>query len=64
METNKGNKILEVITEIFIVAIIIVFPLCVDSTGFFKILECKYRYFLIINAVYIASMIITIVYFC
>ena len=42
------NYVLNILTEIYIFAIIIVFPLCVDSTGFFKILECKYRVFQII----------------
>lgn len=63
MKTDKGNKILQVITECFIIAIVILFPLCVDSTGFFKILECKYRCFLIINAIYISAVIIILCYF-
>lgn len=63
MKKEQGRKILEIITEGFIIAIIMIFPLCVDSTGFFRILECKYRCFLLINAIYIASLIITILYY-
>lgn len=59
----KEKKILSKITELYIIVMIMIFPLCVDSTGFFKILECKYRCFLIINAVYIASIIVTILYY-
>ncbi len=63
MKKEQGRKILEIITEGFIIAIIMIFPLCVDSTGFFRILECKYRCFLVINATYIASLIITLLYY-
>lgn len=41
----KKRNILDKLTEIYIFTIIIIFPLIVDSTGFFKILECKYRPF-------------------
>jgi len=60
---EKGKNILSKLTESFIILIIIVFPLCVDSTGFFRILECKYRYFLIFNVIYISSIIITLSYY-
>ena len=51
------------ITEIYIFAIIIIFPLCVDSTGFFRILECKYRTFQIISVSYIALSLIILIYY-
>ena len=57
------NKILDILTEIYIFAIIIIFPLCVDSTGFFKILECKYRTFQIISVSYIALSLIILIYY-
>ena len=63
MEFEKGRKVLSNITELFIIAIVIIFPLCVDSTGFFKILECKYRNFLIINSIYIGLMVIVYFYY-
>lgn len=63
MKEIKEKKILSKITELYIIVMIMIFPLCVDSTGFFKILECKYRCFLIINSVYIASIIATILYY-
>lgn len=51
------------ITEIFVFLIIVIFPLIVDSTGFFKILECKYRAFVGITVAYIFTVIITALYF-
>lgn len=39
------------------------FPLLVDSTGFFKILECKYRYFILISSTYIVLIIIALFYY-
>ena len=57
------NYILNILTEIYIFAIIIVFPLCVDSTGFFRILECKYRVFQIISVTYIVLSLIILIYF-
>lgn len=63
MEKIKEKNMLSKITEIYIIVMIIIFPICVDSTGFFKILECKYQYFLAINSIYISSIIITILYY-
>lgn len=45
---KKEKRIFEVLTNIYIFMIIVLFPLMVDSTGFFHILECKWRYFVII----------------
>lgn len=63
MEKIKEKNILSKITEIYIIVMVMIFPLCIDSTGFFRILEAKYRYFLIINAIYISATIITILYY-
>ena len=52
MEKIKEKNILSKITESYIIVMVMIFPLCVDSTGFFRILEAKYSYFLIINAIY------------
>lgn len=57
------KEMLARVTEIYIFIMIILFPLCVDSTGFFNILECKYRCFLIINTIYISVILITILYY-
>ena len=46
---NKEKKILEIITSIYICIIVLLFPLIVDSTGFFHILECKWRFFVIVT---------------
>lgn len=63
MEKIKEKNILSKITEIYIIVMVMIFPLCVDSTGFFRILEAKYSYFLIINTIYISAIIITILYY-
>ena len=63
MEKIKEKNILSKITEIYIIVMVMIFPLCVDSTGFFRILEAKYSYFLNINTIYISAIIITILYY-
>lgn len=59
----KLEKLLDKITEVYIGIIILLFPLCVDSTGFFRILECKYRTFLIFAGTYLALNLIIIIYY-
>ena len=61
-EHNKKrvDNILTKITDIYILIIIVLFPLMVDRTGFFKILECKYRCFVTISSIYI--LLETIIY--
>ena len=63
MELENEKKCLSKVTEAFIITILIIFPLLVDSTGFFKILEFKYRCFLVINAIYISVVTLIIIYF-
>ena len=53
------KNILNIITEIYIICIIILFPLIVDKTGFFKILECKYQFYTTISIGYILAIITT-----
>jgi len=60
LKTAEQN-VLSIITEIYIACIIIIFPLIVDKTGFFRILECKYRFYTSISIVYILAIISTIV---
>lgn len=60
---KKRNNLLEKLTELYIFIIIVIFPLCVDSTGFFKILECKYKCYLIIAITYIAISLTAIIYY-
>lgn len=60
---KKRNNLLDKLTELYIFVIIVIFPLCVDSTGFFRILECKYRWYLIISVTYIAISLIAIIYY-
>lgn len=62
-DLKKRNNLLDKLTEIYIFIIIVIFPLCVDSTGFFRILECKYRTFLIISVTYLALSLIILIYY-
>lgn len=56
------QNLFSLLTEIYVAIIVIIYPLIVDSTGFFKILECKYRYFVFIASTYIALMVILVIY--
>ena len=56
------QNLFSLLTEIYVAIIVIIYPLIVDSTGFFKILECKYRYFVLISVTYVALMLILVIY--
>ena len=60
---KKEKTILEVIADIYIFAMILVFPLIVDKTGFFHILECKWYSYVTIATTYIGINILVIFYF-
>lgn len=60
---NMQKKILEILSDIYIFITIILFPLMVDSTGFFKILECKWHCYLVIASTYIVASILIVLYF-
>ena len=60
---EKRNKVLSKLTEIYIVYLITIFPLVVDKTGFFEILECKYNAFMIGFIAYAISLLFTFVFF-
>ena len=60
---KKEKRILELISELYIFTIIILFPIMVDKTGFFHILECKWNYFVIISSSYISLNILIILYY-
>lgn len=60
---KKEKAILEVLTDIYIFAMILVFPLIVDKTGFFHILECKWYSYVTIATTYIGITILVILYF-
>ena len=59
----KEKTILEVVSDIYIFIMILIFPLMVDSTGFFHILECKWYSYVIISGVYIGIISLIIFYF-
>ncbi len=60
---KKESIILDLISEIYITIMIILFPLLVDETGFFHILECKWHSYLVIGSVYLISIIGVLLYF-
>lgn len=62
-ELEKESIILETISDIYIFAILLIFPLMVDSTGFFHILECKWYSFITIACTYIFLSVGVILYF-
>ncbi len=53
---------LSIITEIYIFFIVILFPLMVDSTGFFKILEYKWKIYSMASFTYIFIILVYILY--
>lgn len=59
---SNYNKLLDIIIEIYIIILLLIFPLCVDSTGFFKILEFKYKTFTSINLIFICTIVIFLIY--
>ena len=60
---KKEKNILEIISDIFIFIMILIFPLIVDKTGFFHILECKWYAYLTIAGVYLIISTLIILYF-
>ena len=60
---KKEQTILEVVADIYIFAMILVFPLIVDKTGFFHILECKWYSYVTIATSYVGINILVILYF-
>ena len=60
---KKEKTVLETITDIYIFIMILAFPLMVDKTGFFHILECKWHSYLIIATTYILTNILIILYY-
>ena len=60
---EREKKILEILSEIYIFLLIIVFPLIVDKTGFFNILECKWYSYILIASTYIFLNIVVILHF-
>ena len=63
-ETLKlGNKILNVASEVFVAVMIMLFPLLVDETGFFRILEAKWYSHLTIVCTYVFVVLSVLIYF-
>lgn len=60
---EKEKIILEIISDIYIFAMILIFPLIVDKTGFFHILECKWYSYVTIATTYILLNLLVILYF-
>ena len=62
-ELNNELKIHEILADIYIFIMIIVFPLIVDKTGFFHILECKWYSFVSIATTYIILNVLVFLYY-
>lgn len=60
---KKEQKILEIVSDIFIFILILIFPLIVDKTGFFHILECKWYAYIILSSCYLVTSTSIILYF-
>ena len=60
---KQEYKILEVIADIYIFVMILLFPLMVDKTGFFHILEFKWNAYIIISSSYVLINFLIILYY-
>lgn len=60
---EEEKTILEVLAEIYIFVVIILFPLIVNRYGYFRILECKWYSYLIISSLYVGVNILVILYY-
>ncbi len=60
---KKEQILLEILSDIYIFTLIIIFPLIVNKTGFFHILECKWYSFVLIATTYILLSLIIVLYF-
>ena len=60
---KKETSLLESVSDIYIFIMILLFPLVVDKTGFFRILECKWYYFVTIASFYVAINILIVLYY-
>lgn len=58
----QSSNILVKITDIYIFVLTVLFPLMVDKTGFFKILEYKYTCFVSISTFYISAITLIYIY--
>ncbi len=61
--TFNKNNLLENITDVYIFFLIILFPIMVDETGFFHILEYKWNVYTSITSVYLLVSIIFVGYY-
>ena len=60
---EKEKKILQLLSSIYLFLVVVAFPLIVDKTGYFYILECKWHSFLMICVLYIVLSLSTYLYF-
>lgn len=59
---KSEKKLLNILAEIYFLIIILLYPLVVDKTGFFHILEFKWHFYLSISVIYILLNILVITY--
>lgn len=60
---TSGQNKLEILTDIFIFYILLIFPFIIDKTGYFHIFECKWNYFKLGSVVYILLTFFIIMYY-
>ena len=60
---KEEEIILESISDVYIFVLLLIFPFVVDSTGYFRILECKWYSYIIIACTYLVTCIFTFLYF-
>ncbi len=60
---KKELTILEGIADVYLFTMILIFPLLVDKTGFFHILECKWYSYVTITGIYLLVNLFVILYF-
>jgi len=62
-ELKKEKIILEVIADIYIFVLVLLFPFIVDKTGFFHIMEIKWYSYVVIASTYLGINLLVLLYF-
>lgn len=59
----KEKQILDILSEIYLLFLIVIFPIMVDSTGFFHIFEYKWNVYTAVTSIYLLLNILIIIYY-
>ena len=60
---RENNSLLERVINIYIIFLIF-YPLIIDKTGYFHILECKWTTYVIVTSIFIIISLMIITYRC